>query len=121
MPDSSVAISSGHRVHRSFASYTNLRGTLGKRQQAGILGEFEDPATKRLATRSKNVDFEIDLSRVRQFAAMNEKCDVVVREPEVPVHSFLRNHGHFSGNVTINVNYGVGAGKIGPGGTRNDA
>lgn len=36
--DASVALKSGHRDHRSFAAYQNLRGAIGAQQQEDILG-----------------------------------------------------------------------------------
>ncbi|KAI0565710.1 hypothetical protein FGB62_16g313 [Gracilaria domingensis] len=119
----SVSLRSGDRDPRSFQWYSNLHGTLGKRQQESILGNFQKNPTKRMASVSKGdaaLSFGVR-GNDEVFSEDKENCarnkvvkfveeeavstvfDAVVREPEVVLPSVLRNHGHFSGNVTIEV------------------
>ncbi|KAI0560202.1 DNA breaking-rejoining enzyme [Gracilaria domingensis] len=127
MDDASVAKRSGHRDPRSFAAYTNLRGSLGKRQQEGILGGFEEPKAKRAVSvnpckvgstqsedlcsfEKENLDLGLDSGQSMEKTGFNSGRNAALTLP-----TFLRNEGALNGNVTINVNFGVGAGKIGTG------
>ncbi|KAI0559208.1 hypothetical protein FGB62_163g076 [Gracilaria domingensis] len=125
--DTSVAKPSGNRDPRSFAAYTSLRGSLGKRQQEGILGGFEEPKAKRAvfvnpykvrstqledlcSFEKENLDLGLDSGQSMEKAGVNTGQNAALT-----LSTFLRNEGALNGNVTINVKFGVGAGKIGPG------
>ncbi|KAI0562731.1 DNA breaking-rejoining enzyme [Gracilaria domingensis] len=129
MDDASVAKRSGHRDMRSFASYTNLRGSLGKRQQQGILGGFEESKAKRTVSLVNSSCGEGNGQCEDRCVSEKENSELLVatgnsigssgvagiNNAALRLPTFLQNQGSLNGNVTINVNFGVGAGKIGPG------
>ncbi|KAI0562250.1 hypothetical protein FGB62_63g010 [Gracilaria domingensis] len=111
-----VALRSGHRDHRSFLKYTNLRGATGKRQQEGILGSFEGPDLKRgkhVADAGldhgleKKFDVEFGHSEEGRTGDNVQKSDgfteIEKENAEPEVRAFLNNVGSIHGNVTINV------------------
>lgn len=101
--DASAALRSGHRDHRSFATYQNLRGRLGMKQQEDILGIYREAEPTGVEVRFTD----------SENACRNENGGVNVNRELLTERSALlggalnmfQSVGVINGNVQINMTY----------------